>query len=104
MPRRVLPAMGSEFFSKSPRAILLSPARDAGEMRICFVVNNVRTQRATYTTAHLAFAAHRRGHDVAFASADALSYGHAGAVTAEVVRPPVSAFTDSGVFVRGLTS
>jgi len=73
-------------------------------MRICFVVNNVRTQRATYTTAHLAFAAHRRGHDVAFASADALSYGHAGAVTAEVVRPPVSAFADSGVFVRGLTS
>jgi hypothetical protein len=40
-------------------------------MRICFVVNNPRTQKATYTTLHLAFAAYRRGHDVAFASVDA---------------------------------
>ena len=42
-------------------------------MRICFVVNNPRTQRATYTTLHLAFAAYRRGHDVAFASVDAFN-------------------------------
>ena len=42
-------------------------------MRVCFVVNNVRTQRPTYTTLHLAFAASRRGHDVAFVSVDALS-------------------------------
>ena len=40
-------------------------------MRVCFVVNNPRTQRASYTTLHLAFAAYRRGHDVAFASVDA---------------------------------
>ena len=33
-------------------------------MRICFVVNNARTQSATYTTLHLAFEAYRRGHDV----------------------------------------
>ena len=44
-------------------------------MRVCFVVNNPRTQRATYTTLHLAFAAYRRGHDVAFASVDAFSQG-----------------------------
>src|SRR6185436_6761508 len=29
----------------------------ASPMRVCFVVNNVRTQRPTYTTLHLAFAA-----------------------------------------------
>jgi glutathione synthase len=43
-------------------------------MRICFVVNSVRTQRPTYTTAHLAYAAHRRGHDVAFVSVEHLSH------------------------------
>jgi glutathione synthase len=43
-------------------------------MRICFVVNAVRTQRASYTTLHLGFAAHRRGHDVAFVSVDHLSH------------------------------
>jgi glutathione synthase len=43
-------------------------------MRICFVVNSVRTQRSTYTTVHLGFAAHRRGHDVAFVSVDHLSH------------------------------
>ena len=48
-------------------------------MRLCFVVNNVRTQRPTYTTLHLAFAASRRGHDVAFVSIDALSQGGQGA-------------------------
>lgn len=56
-------------------------------MRICFVVNNVRTQRATFTTLHLAFAAARRGHDVAFASVDALSHDDSGEVLGEIVRP-----------------
>ena len=49
-------------------------------MRICFVVNSVRTQRPTYTTAHLAFAAHRRGHDVAFVSVEHLSHDGAACV------------------------
>ena len=73
-------------------------------MRICFVVNNVRTQRATYTTIHLAFAAYRRGHDVAFASADALSHGHVSGVMAEVVRPVSGAFSDTASFVQALAS
>jgi glutathione synthase len=55
-------------------------------MRICFVVNSVKTQRPTYTTAHLAFAAHRRGHEVALASVDALSHADDSHVSAEVVR------------------
>ena len=60
-------------------------------MRVCFVVNNPRTQRATYTTLHLAFAAYRRGHDVAFASVDAFSQGEGPDIVAEVVPPEVRA-------------
>ena len=55
-------------------------------MRVCFVVNNVRTQRPTYTTLHLAFAAHRRGHDVAFLSVDGLSHGDDSVVMGDVAR------------------
>lgn len=71
-------------------------------MRLCFVVNNVRTQRPTYTTLHLAFAAHRRGHDVAFASVDALSHGDEGVVTADVVRPRPGRTRDAAGYARAL--
>jgi glutathione synthase len=54
-------------------------------MRICFVVNAVRTQRATYTTVHLAWEAHRRGHEVFFAGIDAFGYGDDDHVLAEAV-------------------
>lgn len=57
-------------------------------MRICFVVNNPKTQRATYTTLRLAFEASRRGHDVRFMSVDAFSYGDDNHVLALVTRPP----------------
>lgn len=43
-------------------------------MRVCFVVNSVKTQRPTYTTAHLALSALRRGHEVALVSVDDLSH------------------------------
>jgi glutathione synthase len=70
-------------------------------MRVCFVVNNVRTQRPTYTTVHLGFAAHRRGHDVAFVSVDHLSHDGAhvwgGLVRSAAVRPRSTA-----EYVKGL--
>ena len=56
-------------------------------MRILFVVNNPRTLRSTYTTAYLAAAAQRRGHEVAFVSVDNLS--HEREVTGDIVRPTV---------------
>jgi hypothetical protein len=65
-------------------------------MRICFVVNSVRTQRPTYTTAHLAYAAHRRGHDVAFVSVEHLSHdgahvwGTLSAARGERLKTPVN--------------
>jgi glutathione synthase len=72
-------------------------------MRICFVVNSTRTQRPTYTTIHLATAAARRAHEVAFVSVDALS--HDGTrVTGRLTRPRVAPGpgADAEAFVRAL--
>lgn len=73
-------------------------------MRVCFVVNSPRTQRATYTTLHLAFAAHRRGHDVAFASVDAFSQGEGADIVAEVVRPKSGRLRDPAAYAKALTA
>jgi glutathione synthase len=72
-------------------------------MRVCFVVNNVRTQRPTYTTLHLAFAAHRRGHDVAFVSVDGLSHGDDSVVLGRLVRPRPGRLKDPASFAKALT-
>jgi len=72
-------------------------------MRICFVVNNVRTQKPTYTTLHLAFAAGRRGHDVAFASVDAFSQGEGADIIASVVRAKPGRLRDAAAYARALT-
>jgi len=72
-------------------------------MRICFVVNSVRTQRPTYTTTHLAFAAHRRGNDVALVSVDDLSHGDDCVVFGEIVRGP-GTHPDATGFVRALVA
>jgi glutathione synthase len=73
-------------------------------MRLCFVVNNVRTQRPTYTTLLLAFAAHRRGHDVAFASVDALSQGEGADIVGDLVRPRPARLRDAAAYARALTA
>lgn len=43
-------------------------------MKICFVVKSVYTQALTYTTTHLAFEAHRRGHQVVFTTVNHFSF------------------------------
>jgi glutathione synthase len=73
-------------------------------MRVCFVVNNVRTQRPTYTTLHLAFAAHRRGHDVAFVSVDGLSHGDDSVVLGDLVRPRPGRLKDPAAFAKALVA
>lgn len=73
-------------------------------MRVCFVVNNVRTQRPTYTTLHLAFAAHRRGHDVAFVSVDGLSHGDDNVVMGRVVRARPGRIRDTAAYAKALTA
>lgn len=73
-------------------------------MRVCFVVNNVKTQRPTYTTLHLAFAAHKRGHDVGFVSVDALSHGDDSLVIGDVWRPKAGRLRDAATYAKALTS
>ncbi len=73
-------------------------------MRVCFVVNNPRTQKASYTTLHLAFAAYRRGHDAAFASVDAFSQGDGADIWAEVVRPRPGRLRDVAAYSKALTA
>ena len=87
------------------RWLLYCAAPENTFMRLCFVVNSVRTQRPTYTTAHLAFAAVRRGHEVAFVSVDALSLGQGndGEVFGELVRPKAKRARDVATYIKGLT-
>lgn len=61
-------------------------------MRLLFVVNHPKSLRPTYTTAYLAAAAVRRGHDVAMASVDELA--HEREVTGRIVRATESAGKD----------
>src|SRR5215831_1350282 len=73
-------------------------------MRICFVVNAARTQRPTYTTMHLAFEAHRRGHEVHLAGIDAFSYGDDDQVIAQTVSVTAPANGTLKRFWRGMTA
>jgi glutathione synthase len=56
-------------------------------MRVCFVVNSVKTQRATYTTLHLAYEAQQRGHEVWFMGVDGFSLADDGRVLGKCARP-----------------
>ena len=69
-------------------------------MRVLFVVNHPRGLRATYTTAHLAAAALRRGHEVALVSVDELA--HEREVTGRIVRPAPGAGRDAASLVASL--
>jgi len=42
-------------------------------MKICFVVRSLFSQVPTYTTTHLAFEAHRRGHEVVYTTLNSFS-------------------------------
>jgi len=69
-------------------------------MRVLFVVNHPRSLRATYTTAYLAAAAVRRGHEVAFVSVDEMA--HEREVTGRVVRPAAGAGRAAATLVESL--
>jgi glutathione synthase len=73
-------------------------------MRVCFVVNSPRTQRASYTTLALAFAAYRRGHDVAFASVHGFSQAEGPEIVAEVTRPKPGRLRDPAAYTKALTA
>ena len=72
-------------------------------MRVCFVVNSVKTQRPAYTTTHLAFSALRRGHEVAMVSVDDLSHADDGTVNGRLARVSGTPDDTTG-FVRALNA
>ena len=77
-----------------------SETQSSRRMRVLFVVNHPRSLRATYTTAHLAAAAQRRGHEVALVSVDELA--HEREVTGRIVRPADGTGNDPAGMVASL--
>jgi len=73
-------------------------------VRVCFVVNNVKTQRATYTTLHLAYEAQRRGHDVWFLGTDEFSLADDGRVLGKCARPRRVHYKSPRRYCKALTA
>jgi glutathione synthase len=71
-------------------------------MRVLFIVNHPRILRATYTTAYLAAAAMRRGHDVAFVSVNEMA--HEREVSGRIVRPAEGGGRGAAALVESLRS
>src|SRR4051812_7332694 len=71
-------------------------------MKICFVVRSVYTQVVTYTTTHLAFEAHRRGHKVSYTTVNSFSFSDAKRVRATVVSPGSGAFASRAAFLEAV--
>lgn len=86
-----------------PRGSIQSPPPRSG-LRLCFVVNNVATQRPTYTTLHVAYEAQRRGHDVRFVSVLGMSHGEDNLVHAEAARVPAEALVSAAAYCAALTA
>jgi glutathione synthase len=73
-------------------------------MRICFVVADVRAQQATFTGIYLAWAAHRRGHDVRFVSVDDLSFLDDNNILAQTTRVRAGDYADPAAYAHALAS
>src|SRR3954469_23532278 len=73
-------------------------------MRICFVVAEVRAQQATFTGIYLAWAAHRRGHDVRFVSVDDLSFLDDNNILAQTTRVRAGDYVDPAAYAHALAS
>jgi glutathione synthase len=73
-------------------------------MRICFLVSDIRTQQATYGGIYLAWAAHRRGHDVRFVSVDDLSFLDDNSVLATTVRVRAGDYPKPADYLTALSS
>jgi len=68
------------------------------------VVADVRAQQATFTGIYLAWAAHRRGHDVRFVSVDDLSFLDDNNILATTTRVRAGDYADPAVYARALAS
>lgn len=68
------------------------------------MVADVRAQQATFTGIYLAWAAHRRGHDVRFVSVDDLSFLDDNNILATTTRVRAGDYADPAVYARALAS
>ncbi len=73
-------------------------------MRICFVVRTIYSQITTYTTSHIAFEAHKRGHEVYYTTVNSFSCTDDLKVRATVVSPGSEIFETRGEFLKALQS
>ena len=71
-------------------------------MKICFVVRSVYSQVGTYTTTHLAYEAHKRGHKVVYTTVNSFSVDDDLKVRATVVYPDGGPYLSRGEFLRAL--
>jgi glutathione synthase len=69
-----------------------------------FVVNAVKTQRATYTTLHIAYEAERRGHEVWFMGVDGWTLADDGRVLGKCSRPARTAYPTAKKYCKALTA
>jgi glutathione synthase len=73
-------------------------------MRIGFIISSLATQQPTFAGIHLAWSAHRRGHEVCFVAADDLSFLDDGTVFASTVRVRAGDYAKPADFHRALLS
>jgi glutathione synthase len=73
-------------------------------MRIGFVISSLAAQQATFAGIHLAWSAHRRGHEVCFVAADDLSFLDDGTIFANTVRVRAGDYAKPADFHRALLS
>lgn len=71
-------------------------------MKICFVVRSVYSQILTYTTTHLAYEAHRRGHSVVYTTVNSFSFSDDKRVFATGVAAGDGPFESRWAFLEAL--
>jgi glutathione synthase len=73
-------------------------------MRICFLVSDIKVQQPTYGGVYLAWAAHRRGHDVRFVSVDDMSFLDDNSVLATTTRVRAGDYARPADYLKALAS
>jgi glutathione synthase len=73
-------------------------------MRIAFVVNEIATEKSSYTTSRLAFEAHARGHEAWYIAAEDLLYDIDESVRAHARAAPAGRYEDLKPFLTAIKS
>ncbi len=73
-------------------------------MRVAFVVNEIQTEKSSYTTTRLAFEAHARGHEAWYIAAEDLLYDIDESVRAHAHRAPAHKYEDLKTYLAAIKS